>query len=167
MHMPNRKPTTLPTGLRAGRHCLLDVYGCPRELLDSVADIDNLMRNAAAAAGAMVLGLLTHRFEPQGVSLVYLLAESHMSIHTWPEHGSATLDIYTCGEACDPAMACASVINALLPASYLLTQVDRGAPALPLPAHMHSTSSVDHATLSLEARDVPRHVESVMAGRNS
>ncbi len=81
------------------RHVLAEYRGCPRALLDDPPALEALMRAAAERAGATVVGALFHRFSPHGVSGVVVIAESHVSIHTWPEHGYAAADFYTCSDA--------------------------------------------------------------------
>lgn len=88
----------------AARHLLAEYRGCPRERLDDLERIEQLMRAAAQAVGATVVDARFHRFTPQGVSGVLLLLESHLSIHTWPEAGYAAVDLYTCGR-CEPMPA--------------------------------------------------------------
>lgn len=83
----------------AGTHLLIDFNGAIN--LDSPEKIDEVLKECAIVSGATVLHSYMHKFEPQGVSGVVVLAESHISIHTWPERGYASLDVYMCGEA-DP-----------------------------------------------------------------
>ncbi len=109
-----------------GKHCLLDLVDCGAGTLDSLSEIKSLLQSAAKVSGATVLGVLHHKFQPQGVSVVCLLAESHISIHTWPERGCATVDMYTCGNSCDPVAACNYIIDKLRPRDYVLTRVARG-----------------------------------------
>ncbi|MGM0576411.1 MAG: adenosylmethionine decarboxylase [Myxococcota bacterium] len=87
-----------------GRHWLAEYRGCCTTLLDDTARVEGLMRRAAVAAEATIVGCTFHRFAPQGVSGVVVVQESHLSIHTWPEVGYAAVDIYTCGE-CLPEAA--------------------------------------------------------------
>lgn len=89
-----------PTGL----HLLAEYHGCDPGLLDDVEAVSALMSRAAEAAGATVVASTFHRFSPQGVTGVAVLEESHLSIHTWPEHGYAAVDFFTCGE-CTPGRA--------------------------------------------------------------
>jgi S-adenosylmethionine decarboxylase len=77
-------------------HAELRYCGCPVDLLDDCAALERILREAAAAAGMQVIHGMTHRFHPHGVTGYLLLAESHISIHTWPEHGEAVVDILTC-----------------------------------------------------------------------
>lgn len=109
-----------------GTHCLLDLFDCEAAELDDLAMLEQWLRQAAAAAGAEVLGVLRHRFLPQGASLVCLLAESHISLHTWPESRRAAADIYTCGSRCEPQRACDALLAFLRPVRHSLRVVPRG-----------------------------------------
>lgn len=81
-----------------GTHILVNMYGCPPELLERADTVSLLLNDVVAASGLTKLGENVHQFEPYGVTAVILLAESHISIHTWPEqNGSAAVDIFTCG----------------------------------------------------------------------
>lgn len=86
-------------GLRfAGTHLIVDLWQAAR--LDDLAHIEATLRACVAAAGATLLHLHLHRFSPQGgISGVAVLAESHISIHTWPEKGYGALDVFMCGAA--------------------------------------------------------------------
>lgn len=87
----------------AGTHLLVDLWRAKR--LDEPAHLERTLRDAAAACGATVLAVNVHRFGAGGgVSALALLAESHISVHTWPERGYAAADIFMCG-ACDPYRA--------------------------------------------------------------
>jgi S-adenosylmethionine decarboxylase len=86
-----------------GTHLLADLYGASN--LTDTAYIQASCEDAAVATGATIIMSNFHHFgEGNGVSGIVLLAESHLSIHTWPEHGIATLDVYVCG-GCDPTLA--------------------------------------------------------------
>ncbi|HJL19236.1 MAG TPA: adenosylmethionine decarboxylase [Sandaracinaceae bacterium LLY-WYZ-13_1] len=80
-----------------GRHLLVEYHGCDAVLLDDVARIEALMQHAARAANTTIVASVFQPFTPQGVSGVVVVEESHLSIHTWPEHGYAAVDFYTCG----------------------------------------------------------------------
>jgi S-adenosylmethionine decarboxylase len=97
-----------------GRHLLLTLSGCPPARLDNHAALEALVRAAAEATGATVLQVASHHFEPYGVTALALLAESHASLHTYPEQGVAFWDCFTCG-TCDPANSAAVLIEALSP----------------------------------------------------
>lgn len=95
-----------------GRHLIADLHGCAR--LDDAAHIERILRDAAAAAGATLLDVRLHAFGPgQGVTGVALLAESHISIHSWPESGYAALDFFLCGRSNDIEAALAVVVTGL------------------------------------------------------
>lgn len=75
-----------------------ELYGCDPEILDDVARIEAAMVDAATVARATLVTRSFHKFAPQGVSGVLVIAESHIAIHTWPELGYAALDVFTCGD---------------------------------------------------------------------
>jgi len=81
-----------------GRHLILDLYGCDPVVLDDYALLSELLEISLLMAKATILRIIGEKFEPQGVTLLALLAESHASIHTWPEMGYAAIDLYTCGD---------------------------------------------------------------------
>jgi S-adenosylmethionine decarboxylase len=114
----------------AGIHLLADLHGVDATLLMSCEAIDTLLRQAALAAGATILHGHFHSFGPQqGVTGVLLLAESHISIHTWPEFGFAAADIFMCGDA-RPQLALDIIDSALQPSSSSIQTISRGAAAL-------------------------------------
>jgi S-adenosylmethionine decarboxylase len=115
------------TGHRpAGIHLLADLGGVAPALLVDAGAIDALLRQAALGAGAQILHSHFHSFGPgQGITGVLLLAESHISIHTWPEHGFAAADIFMCGAA-QPQRALAIIEAALQPATRSVRTVARG-----------------------------------------
>ena len=90
-----------------GKHCILELYDCDPSKLDDEAFLRSAITQAAERAGATLLNLITHQFDPQGVTGLALLAESHISIHTWPESGYAAVDVFTCGDHTMPERACA------------------------------------------------------------
>lgn len=84
------------------KHILFTLKGCPFGLLDDEAHIRNVLTNAATLSESTLLGIQSHKFQPQGVTAVALLSESHISIHTWPESGMAICDVFTCGDRANP-----------------------------------------------------------------
>ncbi len=80
-----------------GRHLILDLYECDQAILDDYEELERLLEVALNMAGANILRIFGEKFQPQGVTLLALLAESHASIHSWPELGYAAIDLYTCG----------------------------------------------------------------------
>jgi S-adenosylmethionine decarboxylase len=113
----------------AGRHLLADLHGVDRALLIEVGPIEALLRRAALAAGAAILHGHFHSFgAQQGVTGVLLLAESHISIHTWPEYGFAAFDIFMCGAAA-PELALDVIEAAFKPARADVNNIARGGAA--------------------------------------
>jgi S-adenosylmethionine decarboxylase len=107
----------------AGAHLIVDLYEA--EHLDDQAYIEDALRRAVDASRATLLHIHLHHFEPNGVSGVAVLAESHISIHTWPENGYAALDIFMCGNA-DPD-ACIPVLReAFKPKNIVVSELLRG-----------------------------------------
>lgn len=88
-----------------GRHLLVELTGCERDKLSEVGTVQGLMERAAEVAGATIVQSVFHQFNPYGVSGVVVIAESHLAIHTWPEYGYASVDVYTCGGDVDPWQA--------------------------------------------------------------
>jgi len=84
------------------KHILFTLKGCPFELLDSKQFIRMLLYNATKECQSTLLNLSVHKFDPQGVTGIAMLAESHISIHTWPEKNMAVCDIFTCGDTATP-----------------------------------------------------------------
>jgi len=114
----------------AGTHLLADLSGIAAEKLSDCAELEALLRAAAGAAHARVLFSHFHGFgEGLGVTGVVLLAESHISIHTWPECGFAAADIFMCGSA-QPDVALAIIEAALQPAACQVNMVRRAPPAI-------------------------------------
>jgi S-adenosylmethionine decarboxylase len=81
-----------------GRHLILDLYDCDPEVLNDYEELQRLLEASLVMAKANILRIIGEKFEPQGVTLLALLAESHASVHTWPEIGYAAIDLYTCGD---------------------------------------------------------------------
>ena len=95
------------------RHILFTLKGCRYSLLDDEAHIRNVLTNAANLAQSTLLDVTSHKFDPHGVTAVALLAESHISIHTWPENGMAVCDVFTCGDHTEPRAAAAYMYEAM------------------------------------------------------
>jgi len=84
------------------KHILFTLRGCNSDLLNNNHHIRSGLVTAARKTGSKVLDLSTHCFKPQGVTSIVLLADSHISVHTWPEKGVAICDIFTCGSHTNP-----------------------------------------------------------------
>lgn len=88
-----------------GRHILAEFFHCDVDRLSDPVTIQNIMMDAANACGATIVQAVFHSYNPQGVSGVVVIAESHLAIHTWPEYGHAAVDVFTCGDSVDPWVA--------------------------------------------------------------
>ena len=111
-----------------GKHCILELYHCRADRLDDEAFLRSSITQAVQQAGATLLQLISHRFCPQGVTALALLAESHLSIHTWPESGYAAVDVFTCGDHTMPERACRRLIADLEAADHRLSSFRRQTP---------------------------------------
>lgn len=109
-----------------GMHVLLELKECNPELLDNLDHIRNSLIRAANDLGAHVVGESFHQFSPQGVTGILSIAESHISIHTWPEFGYAAADIFTCGDTFHPRDAAEILIRLLESKDPDITEVQRG-----------------------------------------
>ncbi len=112
-----------------GRHVIAELDGCDAALLSNSKVMRRLLLEAARTAGATALSDEIFDFKNGGVSGFVLLAESHISIHTWPEHGYAAIDIYTCGRHTLPDQACVYLANRLKAKQVHTTTLDRGVPS--------------------------------------
>ena len=108
-----------------GRHLIVEAWDADPRLLNDVQALEQLLLEAARAANATVLQSVFHRFSPYGVSGVVVIAESHLTIHTWPEYGYAAIDIFTCGPKMDLDAAVA-VIRERLGGRMMQLEFSRG-----------------------------------------
>ena len=109
-----------------GIHCLVELYDCPRDLLNDEGFITRALRGAVEEGLATLLHEVSHHFHPQGVTALGLIAESHVAIHTWPEHGYAAVDVFTCGERASAEKACLYLVRALRAGRHSLQKLTRG-----------------------------------------
>ena len=109
-----------------GGHVAVDTWGVDFELLNNAELLQEYMVEAAEACGATVLSMQSRQFEPQGATVLVLLSESHLSIHTYPERGFAAIDCYTCGEWVDPQLAVDYLVSVLKPEKTFAKKLVRG-----------------------------------------
>ncbi|MCI0845860.1 MAG: adenosylmethionine decarboxylase [Chloroflexi bacterium] len=109
-----------------GLHLLLELRDCNSGLLNDLNHIRLAMLRAAEDAGAHVIGESFHQFSPQGVTGILAIAESHISIHTWPEYGYAAADIFTCGSGVQARKIAAILVDVLECRDPEITEVVRG-----------------------------------------
>ena len=110
------------------KHLLLDLYRCDYEKLNDESFLRCTLNRAAKLAKATVLNLISNKFEPQGVTVIALLAESHISIHTWPESNYSAVDIFTCGQNMLPEIASQYLIQVLEAEEHSLRVIERNPP---------------------------------------
>jgi len=106
------------------KQLLVDLYGCRADLDDDELLV-RVLEEAAEKAGSTVVNRLVHRFHPVGVSVFLILAETHISIQTWPEHDYAAVDIFVCGEGNDPSAAWEVVRERLGPETHEVKEITR------------------------------------------
>ena len=111
------------------KHLLLELYRCDCEKLNDESFLRCTLNRAAKLANATVLNLISNKFEPQGVTAIALLAESHISIHTWPESSYSAVDIFTCGQNMFPEVASQYLIESLNAKEHSLRVSERNPPA--------------------------------------
>jgi len=80
-----------------GQQLLIDLYQCDYETLNNEKKLTSILKEAVEICGYQMLKTISHKYEPQGISVIVIIAESHFSIHTWPEYNWAAIDIFTCG----------------------------------------------------------------------
>ena len=111
------------------KHLLLELYRCNYEKLNDESFLRCTLNRASKLAKATVLNLISNKFEPQGVTAIALIAESHISIHTWPESNYSAVDIFTCGQNMLPELACQYLIEACKAEEHFLRVIVRNPPA--------------------------------------
>jgi len=111
-------------GMLRIKELLVDMYGCEGNL-DDEKFLCETLEKAARQVGAKILQRITRRFSPTGVSVILILAETHISIHTWPEYRYAALDIFICGERKNPDAAWTVVKEALQPKNFKSRKIER------------------------------------------
>jgi len=120
-----------------GRHLLVELHGCQPELLKRVDAVRDILVGAARACGATIVDVAFHEFNPFGVSGVVVIAESHLSIHTWPEYRYAAVDVFTCGDVIDPEAAVTYLASRFRCKSPSVVEMKRGV----IPGH---TGKISH-----------------------
>lgn len=110
-----------------GRHILVEFYNCDRSILSDHSMIEKYMNEAAIVSKATVVNSVFHHFNPYGVSGAVIIAESHLTIHTWPEYGYAAVDLFTCGDSVNPWIAFEYLSDKLSAEKWETSEVPRGA----------------------------------------
>lgn len=112
-----------------GRHLVVEYSECDKLKLNDVRYLEDAMNEAVRKSGATIVRSVFHRYNPQGVSGVVVIAESHISIHTWPEYGYAAVDFFTCGESVDPYKAHTYMNEMLAAGKAFVQELKRGIPS--------------------------------------
>lgn len=116
------------SGEQLGIHYLAEFSSCPDIRIADVADVESLFLDTLDRHGATILGHTSHQFEPAGATIVVLLAESHASLHTWPEHDAVCIDIFTCSDSLDAPRALDELADALGAARKQIRVIERNVP---------------------------------------
>ena len=114
--------------IHQSKHFLLELYRCDNDKLNDESFLRCTLNRAAKLAKARVLNLISNKFKPQGVTAIALLAESHISIHTWPESNYSAVDIFTCGQNMLPELASQYLIETLNAEEHFLRVIKRKPP---------------------------------------
>lgn len=109
-----------------GRHILVEFYNCDKDILNNHALIEKYMNEAAVEAKATIVTSCFHMFNPWGVSGAVIIQESHLTIHTWPEYGYASVDLFTCGDSVNPWVAFDYLKEKLQAEKHEASEVARG-----------------------------------------
>ena len=109
-----------------GRHLLIELKDCNTEVLNDLDFLKRCLHDAAEQIGATVVNECFYEFSPHGVSGVLIISESHICIHTWPEHAYAAIDIFTCGDSVKPELAVNPLIEKLGAKKHSFIELKRG-----------------------------------------
>jgi S-adenosylmethionine decarboxylase len=109
-----------------GTHLLIELRDCNPEILNSIEKVKKILLSAAKEAKATIIDNSFHEFNPFGISGVVVIAESHLSIHTWPEYSYAAVDIFTCGDAIQPELAVSYLVKKFECKNPSIVEIKRG-----------------------------------------
>ena len=109
-----------------GTHLLLELKECNSKALNDLKKVQDIMISAAKEVKATIIETSFHKFSPFGISGIVVIAESHISIHTWPEYGYAAIDIFTCGQVLNPEIAARHLIQKFQCKDPSIVEMKRG-----------------------------------------
>jgi len=109
-----------------GRHLLIELKDCNVEVLNDLDFLKRCLHDAANQIGATVVNECFYEFSPHGISGVLIISESHLCVHTWPEHGYAAIDIFTCGDSVKPERAVNPLVERLGSKNHSFIELKRG-----------------------------------------
>lgn len=133
-----------------GKHIILEMWGCCKDIIDNVETVKETLIKATEVIQATLIEVVCHRFSPYGVTGVAILAESHISIHTWPEYGYAAVDIFICGNIINPQNAASYITRTFHAQETSLLELKRGD---------FSTREIHEGFLQGQIHDSPLHSE--------
>jgi S-adenosylmethionine decarboxylase len=114
-----------------GKHLIVELYGCSSELLNNLVQVEKILIEAVELSKATIIQPVFHHFSPHGISGVVVIAESHFTIHTWPEYGYCALDIFTCGEQIDPDLSLQFLKTRFKAGNMSVMEIKRGTLDIP------------------------------------
>ena len=109
-----------------GRHLLVELFDCDPDVINSLEAVKGALIEAAKRAQATIVDVVFHEFNPFGISGVVVIAESHLSIHTWPEYRYAAVDIFSCGDALQPEVAASYLVEQFAAERTSIVEMQRG-----------------------------------------
>ena len=109
-----------------GRHLLVELFDCDPDVINNLEAVKGALIEAAKRAQATIVDVVFHEFNPFGISGVVVIAESHLSIHTWPEYRYAAFDIFSCGEALQPEVAASYLVEQFAAERTSMVEMQRG-----------------------------------------
>ncbi len=109
-----------------GRHLILETWGCCKDIIDDADVVKGILIKATESIKATLVNVVCHRFSPYGVTGVAILAESHISVHTWPEYAYAAVDIFICDSTINPQDAASFITQAFHAKEISLLELKRG-----------------------------------------
>src|SRR4030042_1122478 len=127
-----------------GLHYLLELKDCNPQILDDLETVQEILLDPARKSQATIIDYSFRKFAPQGISGIIIIAESHFSIHTWPEYGYAAIDIFTCGEVMDPLSAVGYIIEKFQSKNPSFLKMKRGLMSIPFESLSHQLSLDAH-----------------------
>jgi S-adenosylmethionine decarboxylase len=125
-----------------GNHLIVEMYDCDTKIINNHEMVEQILVEAANVAGAHIVQQVFHKFNPHGVSGVVVIAESHLSIHTWPEFGYCAIDVFTCGDTIDNKKAVNHMKQMFKAKSVSVMEMKRGVLNLPIAQIRHKPIGV-------------------------
>ena len=109
-----------------GRHLLVELFDCDPDVINNLEAVKGALIEAAKRAQATIVDVVFHEFNPFGISGVVVIAESHLSIHTWPEYRYAAVDIFSCGDVLQPEVAASYLVEQFAAERTSIVEIERG-----------------------------------------